>query len=171
MTFLSKYWQTLFNSIQFILYSPKSQIQICLWGLNSLYTYDIPVPGPHIGSGKTPPKKISGKTLSQGKKRGEETWGRATEEDPSPRMDRSNRCHVYRINVTELQHIQLMSQIIHVMSSRHGPRSRGPRSTTADRGRDEGHQQGRHDRQQDRIQTATIHGSLRRGSTEAPERK
>jgi len=34
------------------------------------------------------------KTLS-GERR-EETFRRATEEDPSPRMDRSNRCHVYR---------------------------------------------------------------------------
>jgi len=32
--------------------------------------------------------------------------GRATEEDPSPRMDRSKRCHVTRMNsLTELQHI------------------------------------------------------------------
>jgi len=41
-------------SIQFILYSPISQI--CLKEFYNLYTYDIPVPGPHIGSGKTPNK-------------------------------------------------------------------------------------------------------------------
>uniref|UniRef100_A0A8C2ZT58 PLA2c domain-containing protein n=1 Tax=Cyclopterus lumpus TaxID=8103 RepID=A0A8C2ZT58_CYCLU len=29
---------------------------MCLRGLYNLYTYDIPVPGPHIGSGKTPNK-------------------------------------------------------------------------------------------------------------------
>jgi len=39
---------------------------------------DIPVPKPHIGSGKTP------KQPSTGEKR-EETFRRATEEDPSPR--------------------------------------------------------------------------------------
>jgi len=44
------------SSIQFILYRPTSQI--CLWVLYNLHTYDIPVPGPHIGSGKTPKKKI-----------------------------------------------------------------------------------------------------------------
>jgi len=38
---------------------------------------DIPVPGPHIGSGKTPPKNFY-----RGKS--EEPFRRATEEDPSP---------------------------------------------------------------------------------------
>jgi len=39
-----------FNSIQFILYSQYHKLRICLY---NLYTYDIAVPGPHIGSGKT----------------------------------------------------------------------------------------------------------------------
>jgi len=34
------------------------------------------------------------KTFSRGKR--EETFRRATEADPSPRIDGSNRCHVYR---------------------------------------------------------------------------
>jgi len=38
--------------MQFILYSPISQI--CLRELYNLYTHDIPVPGPHIGSEKNP---------------------------------------------------------------------------------------------------------------------
>jgi len=58
---------------QFVFYSPT--LQICPKGLYNLYSYDIPVPGPHIGSAKTPEKR-------------EETIRRATEEDPSPRMDR-----------------------------------------------------------------------------------
>jgi len=43
------------NSIQFNLFyiAQYHKIQICLRGLYNLYTYDIPVPGPHIGSGKT----------------------------------------------------------------------------------------------------------------------
>uniref|UniRef100_A0A8C2ZFW0 Thymus, brain and testes associated n=1 Tax=Cyclopterus lumpus TaxID=8103 RepID=A0A8C2ZFW0_CYCLU len=78
-----------------------AESQICLRGLYNLYTYDIPVPGPHIESGKTPPKNLFHRETR------EETFRRATEEDPSPRMNRSNRCHVYRMNsVTELQHIQ-----------------------------------------------------------------
>jgi len=40
------------------LYSPK--LQISFRGFYSLYTYDIPVPGPHIGSGKTPKKSFQG---------------------------------------------------------------------------------------------------------------
>jgi len=60
----------------------------------ALISRHSPVPGPHIGSGKTPQKT-------------ERAFKGATEEDPSPRMDRSNRCHVDRMNsVTELQHIQ-----------------------------------------------------------------
>jgi len=51
-----------------------------LRGLYSVYVYDIPVPGPHIGLGEIP-QKIE-KNLSCGKK--EETFRRATEEDPSP---------------------------------------------------------------------------------------
>jgi len=43
-----------YYSIQFILYSPK--LQIPLKELYNLDTYGIPVPGPHIGSGKTPKK-------------------------------------------------------------------------------------------------------------------
>jgi len=43
------------NSIQFSLFciAQYHKLQICLKGLYNLYTYDIPVPGPHIGSGKT----------------------------------------------------------------------------------------------------------------------
>jgi len=70
------------------LYSPKSQI--VLRRHYNLYAYDSTVPGPHNRSGKTEKK------LSRGKR--EETLRRATEEDPSPRMGRSNRCHVYRMN-------------------------------------------------------------------------
>jgi len=45
--------------------------------LYNLYTYDIPVPGPHIGSGKTPKKKkipftgkIKGRNLQESNKGG-----------------------------------------------------------------------------------------------------
>jgi len=39
-------------------------------------------------------------------KKWEEAFRRATEEDPSPRMDRSNTFHVCRMNgIKELQHI------------------------------------------------------------------
>jgi len=55
-----------------------------------MYTYDIPVPGPHIGSGKTLIKKL-GKNTFTGKK------GRSLQESkrggPLSRMDRSNRQH------------------------------------------------------------------------------
>jgi len=47
------------------LYSPISQI--CLRVLYKLYTYDIPVPAPHTGSGKKS-QIIEEKKLSQGKK-------------------------------------------------------------------------------------------------------
>jgi len=42
----------LFNSIQVSLFCIAwyHKLQICLKGLYNLYTYDIPVPGPHIGS-------------------------------------------------------------------------------------------------------------------------
>jgi len=63
--FSSSYLNASVDSIQFIVHSPKSQIY-------NLYTYDIPVPGPHIGSGETPPKKL--KNTFRGEKR------RATEE-------------------------------------------------------------------------------------------
>jgi len=66
---------------------------MCIRGLYNLYTSDIPVPGPHIGSGKTPQKNR--KNSFTGKKV-KTTFRRTTEEDPSPRMDRSDRCHVYR---------------------------------------------------------------------------
>jgi len=62
--------------------------------LYNLYTNNIPVPGPHIASGKTPQKKEK----PFHRERREETFRRATEEEPSPRMDRSNRCHVYGMN-------------------------------------------------------------------------
>jgi len=111
------------NSIQFILYSPKSQI--CLRGLYNLYTDNIPVPGPHRGSGKTPKTE---KTLTT-KKRRKETFRRATEEDPSPRMDRSNRCYVYRMNnVTERQQTKWIWQKWWIMIHWHGPWSRPSQS-------------------------------------------
>jgi len=55
------------------------KMQVCLRGLYSLYTYDIPDLWPHIGSGKTLPKnrKRTGE-------KSEELFRRATEEDPSP---------------------------------------------------------------------------------------
>jgi len=42
-------------------------------------------------------KLPTNKKTFQGDKR-EETFRRATEEDPSLRIDRSNRCHVFRRN-------------------------------------------------------------------------
>jgi len=45
-----------------------------------VYTSDIPVPGPHIGSGKTSRNRKNPFTW----KKREETFRRATEEDPSP---------------------------------------------------------------------------------------
>jgi len=57
------------------MYSPFSQITNL--PQSALQSVDIPVPEPHIGSGKTP------KQLFMGKKR-EETFRRATEEAPSP---------------------------------------------------------------------------------------
>jgi len=71
------------------------KLRICLKGLYNLYTYDIPDLWPHIRSGKTP-KKSTQKKLSQGKKR-EETFRRATEEDPSPGWTEDRR-HVTRRN-------------------------------------------------------------------------
>jgi len=69
-----------FHSIQFILYSSFSQLtNVSQSALQSLHI-DIPVPGPHIGSGTTP-QKIE-KTLSQ-RKKGRNLQER-TEEDPSP---------------------------------------------------------------------------------------
>jgi len=46
-------------SIQFSLFciAHYHKLQMCLLGLYNLYTYNIPVPEPHIGSEKTPPKK------------------------------------------------------------------------------------------------------------------
>jgi len=90
-----------FNSIQFILYSPLSQI--CLRGLYSLYTYDIPDLWPHIGSGKNSQK--IGKKLSQGKKR-EETFRRAREEDPSPGWTEDIDVMWPEGIITEFQHMQ-----------------------------------------------------------------
>jgi len=49
---------------------------------------DIPVPGLHIGSGKTLKKPFD-------REKREETFRRATEEDRSP-DGQKNRCHVYR---------------------------------------------------------------------------
>jgi len=43
----------------------------------TIYTYDIPVPEPHNGSGQTPKQPFPGEKR-------EETFRRATEEDPSP---------------------------------------------------------------------------------------
>jgi len=63
-------WERLFN-----IYSFFNKYLLTKLGL---YTYDIPVPGPHIGSGKTPPKKQEIKKHSQEKR--EETLRRATEE-------------------------------------------------------------------------------------------
>jgi len=65
------------NFIQFILYSPFSQItNLPQSALQSVHI-DIPDPEPHIGAGKTPKQSF------HGEKR-EETFRRATEEDPSP---------------------------------------------------------------------------------------
>jgi len=87
-----------------------------LRGLYKLNTYDIPVPGPHIGSEKTPKTE---KNL-YGVKR-EETFRRATEENPSPGwteaidvtthtvidITKKKRIKCVEMNsVTELQHIQ-----------------------------------------------------------------
>jgi len=66
------------------------KLRISLRGLYNLYTYDLPLPGPHMGSRKTPKNE---KKPFQGEKRGA-TFKRATEEDPSPWEDRSNKCHV-----------------------------------------------------------------------------
>jgi len=59
--------------IQFSLFSIAQyhKLRICLRELDSLYTYDIPLPGPHIASGKNSQKYKHGKKL---------------------RMDRSKRC-------------------------------------------------------------------------------
>jgi len=63
------------NSIY--LYSPFSQItNLSQSALQSVHI-DIPVPEPHIGSGTTPKQPFTGKKR-------EETFRRATEEDPSP---------------------------------------------------------------------------------------
>jgi len=42
---------------------------------------------------------------------------RERQEDFSPPMDRSNRCHEYRMNVTS--HSMNMTEMIHIMSCRH----------------------------------------------------
>jgi len=70
------------HSIQFSLFciAHYQTLQICLKELYNLYTYDIPVPGPHIGSEKT--LKKYNKSFQREKR--EETFRRATEEDPSP---------------------------------------------------------------------------------------
>jgi len=45
-----------FNTIQLFCIAQKPKSQICLRGLYNLYPYDIPVPGPHVGSGKSSQK-------------------------------------------------------------------------------------------------------------------
>jgi len=69
------YIHILYIYIQFGLFylAQHHKLQIRLKGIYNLYSYDILVPGPHIGSGKN---------LSREKR--EETFSRATEEDPSP---------------------------------------------------------------------------------------
>jgi len=57
---------TVIYLIQFILYRPE--LHIFLRGLYNLYTYDIPVPGPHLGSGKTPKNKTKTFTKEKMKK-------------------------------------------------------------------------------------------------------
>jgi len=84
----ARVWRSIqFNSVYFI----HHKLKICLKGLFNLYTYNIPILWPHIESGETPKK--SKKPFHREKR--EETFRRAAEEDPSPRMDRSNRWHVY----------------------------------------------------------------------------
>jgi len=50
----------LFNSILFICIAHFHKLQIGLRVLYNLYTYDIPVPEPHIGSGRTPKQPFTG---------------------------------------------------------------------------------------------------------------
>jgi len=65
------------GSIQFILYSPFSQIKnVPQSALQSVHI-DISVQELHIGSGKTPKTTLHREKM-------EETFRRATEEDPSP---------------------------------------------------------------------------------------
>jgi len=82
--------QTQFNLIQFILYIPISQI--------TNYTDDIPVPGPHIGSGKTPQKSIQNSFTG---KKGKKPSGEQQRRIPLSRMDR--RIDVMWPEGTELQ--------------------------------------------------------------------
>jgi len=65
--------------IQFNLFctAHSHKLQMFLRGLYNLYTYDIPDLWPHIGSGKTPKQPFD-------REKREETFRRATEEDPSP---------------------------------------------------------------------------------------
>jgi len=54
---------------------------MCLRGLYNLYTYDVPVPGPHIGSGKTP-QEIEKKCFTE--KRGKKPSGEQLRRIPRP---------------------------------------------------------------------------------------
>jgi len=80
---------------QFILYSPFSQItNLPQRALQSVHI-DIPVPGPHIGSGKTPKQPFTGKKR-------QETFRRATEEDSSPGWTEGQiRVKTHSLNMTE----------------------------------------------------------------------
>jgi len=58
----------------------------------NLYTNNIPVPGAHVASGKTPKKYKKPFTGKKGRNLQERNRGGSLS-----RMDRSNRCHVYRM--------------------------------------------------------------------------
>jgi len=83
---VTRVWLIIIILIQFSLFykAQYHKFWMCLRGLYNLYTYDIPVPGPHIGSRKTPKKFHR-----------EKYFRRATEEVPCPGWTEA-RCHVYR---------------------------------------------------------------------------
>jgi len=114
------------DSIQFIWYSPLSEITNL--PQRALQSVHIRHPCPRTSHGIRKNSQEKEKTLSWGTK-GEETFRRATELDPSPgRTEATDVMCTEGIN-TELQHIQWVWQYVWIVGSRHGPRSRPPWSS------------------------------------------
>jgi len=98
-------FNSIFNSVYFV--EPNiTNYKFASVGLYNLYTYDIPVPGPHIGSGKTP-KKIEKKTIHKEKR--EEPFRRATEEDPSIRTSDTQMQVQYSVPFSSVLYIWTIS--------------------------------------------------------------
>jgi len=94
------------NSIQFICIAHFHKLQICLGVLYNLYT-DIPVPEPHIGSGKTPKQPFTG-----------EKKGRTLQEsNRGGSLSKIDRCicNVCRRTELELKHIQWIWQSVWIV--------------------------------------------------------